>query len=59
MGMAEKQSDRIAEAAGQLLGSPVRVVFAVKDKTSDDGSDAFAQLLKRAQQHPDIVHIKK
>ncbi len=60
MGMAEKLSPRIAEAAQQLHGAPVRVVFAVKDHNhSDDGSDAFAQLLKRAQQHPDIVHIKK
>ncbi len=58
MGMAEKLKDRIAEAAQQLHGAPVRVVFSVKN-TADGASGAFAQLLERAQQHPDIVRIKK
>ena len=58
MGMAEKLKDRIAEAAQQLHGAPVRVVFSVIN-SGDGASGAFAQLLERAQQHPDIVRIKK
>ena len=58
-GMAEKLSAPIAQTAQQLLGAPVRVVFTVGDDKADDGSDTFAQLLARAKEYPDIVHIKK
>ena len=59
MGMAEKLKDPIARAARQLAGAPVRVVFAVGDVKTDGGQDAFARLLDRAKEYPDIIHIKE
>ena len=48
-----------AGPALQLAGAPVRVVFAVGDEKTDGGQDAFARLLDRAKEYPDIIHIKE
>ena len=58
MGMAEKLSGPIARAAQQLLGAPVRVVFSAGGE-KNDAQESFAQLLERAKEYPDIVHIKE
>ncbi len=58
-GMAEKLADPIVRTAQELHGSPLRVVFTVGEEKTGDASDAFAQLIMRAQEHPDIVHIKE
>ena len=56
-GSMEKIKDAITQAASQLLGSPVRLVLAIRGEASD-GADAFDELLKLGKAHPDIVHIQ-
>ena len=56
-GSLEKIKDPIARAASQLLGKPVRVLFAVRGEAAG-GADAFDELLKLGRAHPDIVHIE-
>ena len=57
-GSLEKIRDPITRAASQLLGRPVRVLFAVRGTDASGGTDAFDRLLQLGKDHPDIVHIQ-